>query len=293
MRAVDALLHNPEAPFSRLIVFSDAAKTAKDADKVTEVRKFLRTIQGFLDVQIVEHITNRGVDRAEIEGITSVINSYGRAIILEDDILVGPQFLNYMNLALEKYEFEKKVFSITGYSFIGPDKVPNDTVPEFSFIPLTSAWGWGTWKDRWDYLKLSISKREMSLLKDKNKSNRFDFGYHYSDMLLGQYARQNYTWDLLWYWTSFIHGGLTLAPIHTMVNNIGMDGTGVHYIFRKSTNRVEDLKQNYKMEFPAHIEENEWVSHAIRKELAASSQISTIANIKKWIRRVKYLYMFA
>lgn len=289
-QTIEALKTNPEAQFSKLFIFSDAGKNQEEACKVAKVREYLHTVRGFGNIEIIEHVNNYGIEKSEIEGISSIVNKFGRIIVLEDDIVVGNQFLKYINLGLNKYEHEPNVFSITGYSFISSSQISGGG-PEFAFIPLTSAWGWATWKDRWNRYKAFVDKKDLSVLKNRDNLRRFDFGFIYSDMLLGQYMSKHYTWDLLWYWCSYINKGLTLAPIDTMVNNIGMDGTGVHYIDKTGKNRIEKLNLEYRMILPQNIEEDDRVNNAIISVLSNSKDKSISASVKRMMRRIRCLYL--
>lgn len=44
-----------------------------------------------------------------IEGVTQVVNQFGKIIVLEDDLVTSPYFLTFMNEALEKFEKKKKL----------------------------------------------------------------------------------------------------------------------------------------------------------------------------------------
>ena len=41
-----------------------------------------------------------------IDGVTSIVNEFGRIIVLEDDLLTSPYFLKFMNEALSLYEMK-------------------------------------------------------------------------------------------------------------------------------------------------------------------------------------------
>lgn len=71
-----------------------------------------------------------------------------RVIALEDDTVPGTDFLTFMRWALEKYQDEEGVFSVSGYQRTQQDEITRtlDVVRENWFTP----WGWGTWRDRWD-----------------------------------------------------------------------------------------------------------------------------------------------
>jgi GT2 family glycosyltransferase len=127
-QTVEALKKNQLFDSSDLIILSDGAKDQASAQKVEEVRQYLRTISGFKSVKIIERDCNIGLAQSIISGVTQVINEYGRVIVMEDDLVTSPFFLRYMNDALECYENEDKVISIHGYCY------PISVLPETFFL---------------------------------------------------------------------------------------------------------------------------------------------------------------
>ncbi|WP_287963196.1 glycosyltransferase [Alcanivorax sp.] len=119
-RTVEALLKNAEARDSDLIVFSDGPRDADAEAKVAEVRQYLRTIRGFESVRIIEREHNLGLAANIISGVTEVVNESGRAIVLEDDLVTSPWFLQYMNDGLNRFEADDRVISIHGYCYPVP-----------------------------------------------------------------------------------------------------------------------------------------------------------------------------
>ena len=63
---------------------------------------------------------------------------------------MAPNFLTYMNAALEKYEKVRDVWHIAGWSVPQPLSATNGCA---YFTKVMNCWGWGTWVDRWDYFK--------------------------------------------------------------------------------------------------------------------------------------------
>lgn len=272
-RVVDSIMRNPESAESEIYFFSDAAKDTQSKCAVEEVREYLKKITGFKEVHIIERKINYGIEKSEQEGITQVINKHGKAIILEDDIEVSDYFLHYMNAALEKYKYDERVFSVTGYSFI-KEKNIKEKYPEFSFVSLTSVWGWATWRDRWEKKVDGITKRDVVELIFSNKCRKFNYKGNYVTMLIDMYLNNYITWDVIWYWSAFKEGGLTLVPTKTMVNNIGMDGTGVHYTDVHEEPRIEKFISNFTNEkLPNKIEESVDVRRAIQIEFIKERSI--------------------
>ena len=223
-QTIDALLRNPLASGSHLVIYSDGAKGAGDMSAVQEVRSACSSVSGFASVKIVEQQSNLGLSRSVVSGVTEMCNTFGRVIVLEDDLVVSPYFLDYMNAALHIYEREESVFSIHGYVF------PVGTrLPETFFLLGADCWGWATWARAWRNFETDGNKL-LDNLSRRNLTGRFDFNgaYDYSGMLRQQIDGQIDSWAIRWQASALLMGGLTLYPGRSLVRNIGFDDTGTH-----------------------------------------------------------------
>ena len=223
-RTVETLLANAGAAETPLYVFSDAPKNSRATQAVAEVRSFLREIAGFKSVSIIERENNFGLARSIIDGVSQVCERHGRVIVLEDDLVTSPYFLNYMNEGLEKYKDEQRVISIHGYVYpVG------QALPETFFLKGADCWGWATWKRGWDLFEPD-GKKLLDELRHRKLTRQLDFdgSYPYTRMLRNQIAGKNNSWAILWYASAFLQDKLTLYPGRSLVHNIGLDGSGAH-----------------------------------------------------------------
>lgn len=263
-RTVEALKKNDLAEQSELFIYSDAAKKEEDAEKVHSVREYIRQIDGFKKINIVEREFNYGLAKSIVGGVTDVISKYGKVIVLEDDLVTNSGFLTYMNEGLEKYQNISQVYSISGYSYLGKEIANVDTY----FLKLSSSWSWATWKDRWRQYDLSCKGWER-LKKDRRLRKNFDYDYSYPFYsLLNRQMTDSKTnsWAIKWYWTVFMNGGLTLYPSIPLVKNDGFDGSGEHCSIgnKKRYDNVDGNSKKIVFE-DSIIEKKE-----IRKEIAKS-----------------------
>jgi hypothetical protein len=225
-RTVESLAQNELAPQSDLFVFADGAKNENARAAIQEVREYAQTIRGFRSVTIAERERNFGLADSVIGGVTQVCAQFGRAIVVEDDLLTAPNFLGFMNEALEHYKNEARIFSVSGFNF--PIDSPED-YPYDAFCSYRSgSWGWGTWKDRWMQADWSISDFA-DFMGHKEQQNRFNRGGDdLTGMLSQQMAGQLDSWSIRWDYVHFKHHAVALFPVTSMVYNIGFDGSGVH-----------------------------------------------------------------
>lgn len=251
-QVVEALKKNPLCAESELYIYADGARNEAEAKEVWAVREYCRQITGFSQVHLRAREENYGVERNEIEALNEMFAEHKACIILEDDIEVSSRFLEYMNRALQTYAEEKNVISISAYTHIGREKKPGEQ-QKFYFSQLISAWGWATWADRWQLFDDAVT---METLGDEEQRRRFDLdgAYPFTKMLTQQLTEQHITWDLAWYITSFRNRMMSLTPAFSMVNNIGMDGSGVHYNDGDITsNEKREIEMEISFDFPEKI----------------------------------------
>lgn len=223
---VASVLRNTEAAESDLYVFVDGARSNKEgeAEKVKAVQDYVKTISGFKNVNLCFSEANRGLGPSIIAGVTGVIKKYGKAIVLEDDLILSKNCLAFMNQGLDKYEHDKKVFSICGYS--NKVKTPKGYDYDSYFCVRSSSWGWATWSDRWDSVDWELNDwdKYQSLKPAFNKWGGSDcFG-----MLKGWKEGKNKSWAIRFCFAQFLQEKLSLFPIISKINNNGFDGDGTN-----------------------------------------------------------------
>lgn len=223
-KTIEQLQKNELAKQSELFIFSDGPKNSNNVEKVSEVRQYLKTVDGFAQATIIEQAQNLGLANSIINGVTEIVNQYGRVIVLEDDMLTSPYFLIYMNEALEQFANDDRVISIHGYIY--PITKP---LPEAFFLQGADCWGWATWQRGWKCFN-GDGKFLLEELKRRNLVNDFDFNgsYPYSKMLEDQINGKNDSWAIRWHASAFLAGKLTLYPGRSLIHNIGQDNSGTH-----------------------------------------------------------------
>lgn len=220
-KTINSLKANFLSSETDVFVFSDEGKNKKSYKEVNEVRNYLRTVSGFKSFSIIEREENYYLERNIIEGISYVLSKYDSVIVLEDDIVTSPYFLTYMNDAFEKYRDCKKVMHIAGFSNLSIENM-SDTY----FTPHMSGWGWGTWRDRWQYFVHYQSREEA--LKGMSESDIDKIQYGGAFPCLRSLDRNPIPWDICWELAIYKKGGLCLTPSHTLIKNIGIYN-GTHF----------------------------------------------------------------
>ena len=221
-RAIEALLHNTLAAESELFIYSDAARSPEDCKSVNEVRSFIHSVNGFKKVHIIEREKNYGLARSIIDGVTTQVNAYGRTIVLEDDLVTAPYFLQFMNSALEMYKDEPRIGHIQACDF-----TQDPSLPDTFLIKWTGSWGWATWDRAWKYFNPD-GKALLNELEKRKLTYTFDFNgkYGYTRMLRRQTEGKNNSWAIRWNASLFLKDILSLNVGKSLIQNNGFDGSG-------------------------------------------------------------------
>lgn len=214
---------------SELYLFADGYRGEKDRQQVLAVHAYLKEYEKrsrFAKVHAVYSEKNRGLAESVITGVGSVIEKYGRVIVVEDDLVVSEDFLDYMNAALDHYEDHSDAWAVSGWS---PDVPEIGTLSTDTFLWYrSSSWGWATWLDRWksiDWDMREYPKFRFSVRK-RRKMNRG--GADMSDMLDMQMQGKINSWAIRFAYAESMNDKLTVFPRTTRVENCGRDGSGTN-----------------------------------------------------------------
>jgi len=226
-RTWESLRANHGAAASDLIVYCDGPKrpadTAEVAAAIAEIRR-LAAEGGFRSVEVVERPANLGLARSIITGVGQAVERWDRVIVIEDDLITSPHFLDFMNDGLDLYAADELVASLHGFMY--PVAVPaRDTL----FLRGADCWGWATWRRAWRHFRGDGA----ALLADLRAAGlewRFDHGGSRAlmRMLSDQVAGRNDSWAIRWHASAFLAGMCTLYPARSLVHNIGTDASGTH-----------------------------------------------------------------
>lgn len=211
---------------SRITIFVDGPKSNQDAADVEAVRNFVRSID-LPNVTAAIRDSNLGLKRSIFTGVSELCMHHGRAVVLEDDLILSPVVLDYFNEGLERYRDEERVWNIVGYMY---------DVPQFHdrreavFLPFTHPWGWATWDRAWSQFDLEEDIAPEHLVSRSFRTAFDAYGVRdFSQMLEMETRGQVNSWFVRWYYRMFREGGVSAFPPRTLVKNLGIGGrNGTH-----------------------------------------------------------------
>lgn len=229
-RALEALAADDLAAGTDLFIRIDGPKGPQDAGKVEAVRETARHARGFRSVDVAWAEENRGLAASVIAGVEHVLDFSETVIVVEDDLVVHPGFLTFLNNGLERYKDVPEVFSVCGYT--NDVRIPAGYPYDAYFCTRSSSWGWATWRDRWQ--SVDWNPTPASLQKHAFSFNRWG-GSDCSSMLRKWMEGKNSSWAIRFCYSQFLQGRVSLFPTESLVDaTAGFNGDGTHC---KSYNR--------------------------------------------------------
>lgn len=283
VQVYNALAACKEAKDSELFIFSDGAKNETGKEKVNEVRAAVAAIKDsgdFKSVTVTESPVNKGLAASVIAGVTEVINKYGKAIVVEDDCVVSPHFLGYINNALNYYENSKNIGCLSGYTPMieFPDNYKKDVFSAYRSCSCT----WATWKDRWESVDWELKdikdfykSPKLIRLLNSNGSDRFIRLYR-------QTKGNGSSWSVRFGAHLVKNNLLTVYPKYSYITNIGCDESGVHSKAEDNEKMRVDLSKAIENPVFDDVE----IDNRIQKIMKKHYSYGIISEAKKFIATV-------
>ncbi|MFI3326452.1 MAG: glycosyltransferase [Clostridia bacterium] len=246
-RLINSLIENQLANKSEVFIYSDGYKGENDREKVLDVRKYLRSIENskyFNKLTIYESEINKGLAQSVINGATEIINEYGKVIVLEDDLILANSFLMFMNKALNYYEKNENIWSISGFS--SDIKYLEQYKQDVFFSKRARSWSWATWKDRWDTVDWNVNSYSKFKFDFKQRKAFNNGGRDMAAMLDRQQVGVINSWAIRWCYNQFCQDKYNVQPTISLVSNGGQDGSGTNCNIQRETNKISKGITNHK-----------------------------------------------
>jgi hypothetical protein len=259
-KLVEALLANPEAAYSDIYFYSDAARSEHDFSQVQAVRKYLKEIQGFRKIVIIERESNFGLANSFITGISEILSTYENGIFLEDDNFVSSGFLSFMNSSLEHFKYENQVGCISGFSY--PMFLPNK---EGYFLHGAETWSMATWRYVWQEFEPE-TKTLLEFFENRRMQKKLNmYGFNFHQMLLQQMNGEIDSWGVRWWASAVAKDYLCYYPPKPYCVNEGWGEEGTHVVEQNPImSKAKYLSENRDPRYPTKIKSTLFVTLNMR-----------------------------
>ena len=229
-QTLESLGNNVLADQSELYIYADGPKsdaTPEDIQNINSTKQVIREKQWCKTVTIFESKNNKGLANSIIAGVTDIVNKYGKIIVIEEDVLLSPYFLKFMNDALETYKNNQKVLSIGSWNYF----ITSQKITKNFFLRYPDSIAWGTFDRAWKLFEedgivlLNKLKKNKKLLKYLNTDGAMPY---FEEMLCKQIDHKIDSWAIRWTGTAALHQMLTFFPRSTLSKHIGFGEGASH-----------------------------------------------------------------
>lgn len=180
--------------------------------------------EGFAPVEVLRRAQHLGMKRACVEGIDWFLGRVGAGVIIEDDCVIDPTFLDFAAELLDRYGADDRVMGICGALPAGSPPPPGGA--SYGLVRHFGVWGWATWGRAWrcnDPELSSASRREVSAVLRRQPSATVPFRWYWSRIVRACRDGRDQNWDFPWLYSAWRHGGVFIRPDRNLVANIGHD----------------------------------------------------------------------
>lgn len=250
IRCIESLKKNGWAKYTDVYVALDYPAKEAHWEGYTKIKEYLQgDFSEFLSFNVIVREANYGSARNMSEMRTEILKKYDRFIRTDDDCEFSPNFIEYMDKCLEKYEKDSDVIAVTGYSYPIKWSVASDcTALKNSLIfPM---WGTGFWKDKFINIKNDLESDFIGKYVRKYGVNRNEMtDARYVDCMC---AATNYgntltkcISDIACDCYMQLTNKFIITPVVSLVRNYGFDGSGVWCQDIQNAKRDENKAQTY------------------------------------------------
>lgn len=258
-KCIESLQQNAICKNTIIYIASDAAKDSSRSEKIQSVRNYIKTITGFKDVILLDWKENKGQLRSMKDARDLIFQKYDGYIFLEDDNIVSPYFLDYMNHNLNYWKEDSRILYVCGYMYPVNFASKYDSV----FLKEFNAWGVGYWKNKFTDVYSFDSDfffKNSETLKLMKKFSNTSYYILMSDLFYKKYYGDGRCAFNLIYKDAF-----AIFPRKSLVKNIGQDGSGLHSGTNKYLQKVELDKSFVPFNYPQELSPEQKIQSIITK----------------------------
>lgn len=256
-----------------------------DAELVKQTQETISLITW--DAQILTRFrkSNMGLRRAVVDAVNWATTSYGNVIVLEDDVRVGPELLDYFNFNLDRFKVEERIAHINGYNLVPVENLSQpDRQSRLSIYP--ESYAWSTWDRAWKKYDDDLTWAKNVSIKELKSIVGTTFGaMKWKQNFSDANAERIDTWAYRWLASMWENQWLMVSPNRNLSTYSGWTG-GTH-TFRKA----QFIEQNLDI-LPLNLEieidnsSDRWLADNIFKEGLIGCASGLCASIALGIKRV-------
>lgn len=279
---LESLEKNVWCDCTKLYIFSDGPKVDGDV-KVIQTRKYLKSYverSAFASCELIEAPYNKGLANSIIDGVTKIVNQYGKVIVVEDDLLFHDHFLMFMNKALDFYKKDGSIGAINGYTY--PIEKLNRYGKYVYMLEKGDCWGWATWADRWSNAVWASVDFKEYLDNGKLRKNFEKLEYGWDNLMVAQMNGLVDSWAIRWVYYLWQNKLYSIYPRDSYVSNVGFDASGTHCNSSNTGNEYRSRLKHDNSEIDDLENDNYFCNVSIDKKIARLASKYPARNCSKY-----------
>ena len=257
--------------------FIDAPKKKSNLQIYKNIIQIIKKFQVGLKVKIISRKKNIGLSKNIIKGINFIKKKYKKFIILEDDLRISKNYLNYMQYNLDNFENDMNIFTVTGYIF--PKKIFNFKLKTNSIFlcKRPNSWGWGSWSSKWNKVNFN-NKNYDEIYRNKNKIKIISiYGNDLKYILKDTLNKKTDSWAIKWTIYHILKKKYCIFPFKTLVNEEGFKSN-------PSNNKFKSNKFYHKRVYNIKFKKNILLNPENKNIIIAFKKIYNFPLYKKLIK---------
>lgn len=243
---IESLKKNSWAKHTELFIALDYPPNSKYKTGYKEVCRYLEMpIEGFKKVTIIKREYNYGCEKNFLDLFDQVLEKFNSYIAMEDDCIVAPDFIEYMDKCMDYFKDSGKVCSVAGYT-------KTELYSEGSNVavsPRYAAWGHGVWKATHYKMKKEVSIEYFErYARSIRHLFRFKSAREFSRFIDMIFAQEVPSWDISYSIWMQVNDLVQIRPLRTKIVNRGNDSSALHpeaIISEAQTQELESGNMEY------------------------------------------------
>lgn len=274
LELLESIRKNNKNIKNQFILFCDGPKNNIDKIKIDEIKKIIKQKKFKFNKKIFRK-KNVGLAKNIIQGVSSVLEKNKNCIVLEDDLLLKKNSINFMNKFLINFDKNNKIGSVSAHSYLDSFKKYKNF--DYYYTKRHSSWCWGTWSRVWNKINWKSLNYERHF-KNIQDMHKFSKGGNDLNLLLwGQYKNYINSWAIRFNYFCSKKNLISFQPRFSMIVNNGRDSSGTHESFSIRRQNIKNFIPNMKIKKKdlekkvlSNIEIDEYIKKNHRKSIKLS-----------------------
>lgn len=184
--------------------------------------------------------TNLGLQTAYVDAVNWAMTEFGETIVIEDDVIAGPELYEFLNFNLNQFRNEQSIGQINGYNF-APINALSEPSNTRRVTRYPTSYCWASWSRSWNLIDLSITWGQSVSLTELaditgSRLSAAMWKMNFRNAVAGRVD----TWDYAWVATLWEHNFDIISPNRNLCLYDGFN-EGTHTRRSAKTQQLEIL----------------------------------------------------